>query len=71
MDFKNNSELYGTIYAPKADIVFDNSANTYGAVVGKTFEQKKSAAFFYDASLKNVSFNDDLIHFVTNRWNED
>lgn len=71
MDFKNNSELYGTIYAPKASVVFHNGIPTYGAVVANTFEQKYTADFHYDASLRDVNYTDELINFVINRWSED
>jgi len=71
MVFKNSTALYGAIYAPKADVTFDNSADAYGAVVAGTFEQKNSATFYYDASLRETGINDDLVRFVIGHWSED
>jgi len=70
MVFKNSSELYGAIYAPNADITFNNSAAAYGSVVGKTFEQKNSGDFHYDAALRDASIDDEVVRFVVNRWQE-
>jgi hypothetical protein len=70
MRFKNSSTLYGTVYAPDAEVILDNSADTYGAVVGKRFEQKNSATFYYDASLKDTSQETPGSHFVVGRWSE-
>ena len=70
MTFKNSTTLYAAVYSPNADITFDNSADAYGSVAGKSFEQKNSAAFYYDASLRNVDQDDELVSFKISRWNE-
>lgn len=71
MRFKNSTKLYGAIYAPNADVTFDNSADAYGAIVAKTFEQKNSSAFHYDASLRNASVDDEGVCFTVGRWQEE
>jgi hypothetical protein len=68
--FKNSSDLFGTIYAPNADVIMDNSADVYGAVVAKTFDMKNSGVFMYDASLRDASVNEELVRFEINRWSE-
>ncbi|HUU16496.1 MAG TPA: collagen-binding domain-containing protein [Sedimentisphaerales bacterium] len=68
--FKNSSDLYGAIYAPNADVIMNNSATVYGAVVGKTFDMQNSGVFMYDASLRDVSMNDELVRFEIKRWYE-
>ena len=70
IDLKNSCDFYGAIYAPNADVVMMNSADTYGSVVSKSFEQKNSAAFNYDAALRDVGMDDELARFVINRWSE-
>ncbi len=70
MLLKNSSELYGAIYAPNADIILYNSAAIYGSLVGNTIEQKNSAPFYYDASLRDVSVDDEMVHFVVGKWRE-
>jgi len=70
IQFKNSSDLYGAIYAPNADVIMNNSATVYGAVVGKTFDMQNSGVFMYDASLRDVSMNDELVRFEIKRWYE-
>jgi hypothetical protein len=70
MKFKNSSTFYGVIYAPQTDVEFDNSADAYGAIVAKTFEQKNSADFYYDASLRDANEDDEAVRFEINRWEE-
>ena len=67
---KNSSDFYGTIYAPNAGVTLDNSADIHGAIVAKNFDQKNSGDFNYDASLRDVSSNDELVRFVITNWSE-
>jgi hypothetical protein len=70
MTFKNNITLYAAIYAPKAAITYHNGVPLYGSVIAKSFETKNSAAIHYDASLRNVTVNDDLVTFKVKKWSE-
>jgi hypothetical protein len=68
---KNVSDFYGTIYAPSAYVEMKNSAAVYGAVVAQDFAQKNSAAFNYDATLRDVDLDDDGVRFAIEQWSED
>ena len=70
MDFKNSSEMYGTIYAPNADVVMHNSNKTYGAIIVKSLEWKSSSELHYDASLRDVDADDEAVRFVIKNWHE-
>ena len=70
MVFKNSSDFYGTIYAPNTEVIFQNSADAYGSVVAGEFEQKNSADFNYDASLRDEDKNNEGVRFVITRWKE-
>ena len=70
MQFKNGSDFYGAIYAPNADVIMDNSANLYGSVIAKSFDQMNSSTFNYDASLRDASVNDEAVRFVVTHWQE-
>lgn len=70
LDFKNGSDIYGVIYAPKADIVYHNSADIYGSVIGKSLEIKSTATINYDASLRDGMTNDPLVTLKVVRWKE-
>jgi hypothetical protein len=70
MTFKNSSDFYGAIYAPNSNVTFMNSADVYGSVVAGEFEQKNSADFNYDASLRDEDKNNQGVRFVITRWKE-
>ncbi|MHC4580710.1 MAG: DUF7305 domain-containing protein, partial [Planctomycetota bacterium] len=70
IDFKNSSEMYGTIYAPKADVVMHNSNKTWGAIVSKKLEFKNSGELYYDASLREYKPDNSPVRFVMTNWHE-
>ena len=70
IQFKNSSDFYGAIYAPNADVVMNNSANIYGSVVSKSFDQRNSGTFNYDVTLRDVSINDEAVYFAITNWHE-
>ena len=70
IDFKNSSEMYGTIYAPKADVVMHNSNKTWGAIVANKLEFKNSGELYYDASLREYKPDNSPIRFVMTNWHE-
>jgi hypothetical protein len=67
---KNGSNFYGAIYAPNTSIDMDNSASTYGSVIGESFILKNSGTFYYDANLRDRTVNDEAIRFTVQRWGE-
>ncbi|MHC4069760.1 MAG: DUF7305 domain-containing protein [Planctomycetota bacterium] len=67
---KNSSDFHGTIYAPNADVEMKNSADFYGAVIAESFVQHNSAAFNYDASLRDVNTTNWGVHFTVENWSE-
>jgi hypothetical protein len=70
MIFKNSTDFYGAVYAPNTNVIMDNSAAIYGSVIAKTFEQRNSGAFNYDASLRDANVNDEAVRFAVTNWYE-
>jgi hypothetical protein len=68
MDFKNSVDLHAVIYAPQADVVFHNSVDVYGAVIGKSLDFKNSSRLYYDASLRQAS--NQMTSLIVHRWKE-
>ena len=66
----NSVDLYGTIYAPDAKVIFGNSNNIYGAVVAREAKFGNSIQFHYDASLRQNNFSGGN-SFKIIRWKED
>ena len=69
-ELKNNSDVFGAIYAPNADIILKNNAVLHGSVTAKNFTIKNNGIFYYDAALSEVSIIDVGVHFVVKRWYE-
>ncbi len=70
MGFKNSNAFYGAVYAPKADVIYYNSADLYGSVISKSFQTKAAANIHYDAFLRNVTINDEAVAFTIKKWHE-
>lgn len=71
VDIKNSGLFYGTIYAPNADVNLFNSMEMTGAVVSKSFSQKATGIFHYDADLRTIAADQLGLHFVVNFWSEE
>ena len=69
-ELKNNSDAFGAIYAPNADVTLMNNADLYGSIVAKSLDIMNNGAFHYDAALRSASVNDEGVGFVVNRWQE-
>ena len=53
----NNSDTYGAIYAPTADIHTGNNADVYGSLVGETITINSNAYVSYDEDLINLNID--------------
>jgi hypothetical protein len=69
-DIKAKSEWIGVVYAPNTDVDLYADGDIYGAVVANDFELKAGGNFHYDRALREVSIEDEGVHFVVNRWSE-
>ncbi len=70
INFKNSNAFYGAVYAPKADVIYYNSADLYGSVIAKSFQTRAAANIHYDAALRNVTVNDEAVTFTIKKWHE-
>ncbi|MHC4230983.1 MAG: DUF7305 domain-containing protein [Planctomycetota bacterium] len=70
IDIKAKGEFYGVIYAPDANLTMYSGGNIYGSFVTNNFELKNPAEFFYDASLRTITVDQEGARFVINRWKE-
>ncbi|MHC4658151.1 MAG: DUF7305 domain-containing protein [Planctomycetota bacterium] len=70
LSFATTGTFYGAIYAPNAMVNLKNSVEIFGAISAKCLYQGLAANFHYDASLRDVSVNDEYVHFVIEKWRE-
>jgi len=66
----NSAAFYGAIYAPKAQVGCNNSGAMYGSVIADSFWLDNGVPFHYDASLRQVTIDDEAVQFVIKRWSE-
>jgi len=69
-DLKAKSRIFGTIYAPQANITIYPNAEICGAIVGKNVLFKSGCTFYYDEALRDVSIEEEGVRFVVARWRE-
>ncbi len=69
--FQIDSVFYGAIYAPKAEVMMQNSVEVFGSILARQLAQQVAANFHYDASLKAASISDEMVSFVIKQWQEE
>jgi len=67
---KNNTSIFGIIYAPNANIELQNNGDICGAVVANSFAMKNNGTFLYDEALQNAVATDPGAKFVIHYWSE-
>jgi hypothetical protein len=55
VDFDSGSALFGTIYAPSAEITIDSNFELYGALVARRVDLDSNCRIHYDEQLANAS----------------
>ena len=53
VDLRSNSEFYGSIYAPDADVIVNSNFEVFGAVVADSITLDSNCKIHYDEALRN------------------
>jgi Tfp pilus assembly protein PilX len=67
--FNNTGSMIGSIYAPRSNIVFTNSATINGGVTGKSVDFKNSVNFTWNSRLASLSARTLTLYYRT-AWTE-
>ncbi len=51
MEWNSNSQFWGSVYVPKADVHFNSNADYYGSISAKSFDCDSNARIHYDLAL--------------------
>ncbi len=51
MEWNSNSQFWGSVYVPKADVHFNSNADYYGSISAKSFDSDSNARIHYDLAL--------------------
>lgn len=54
MEWNSNTDFWGAVYVPKANVVYNSSANFYGSVMGKYVDISSQALIHYDEALASL-----------------
>ncbi|MCK4905295.1 hypothetical protein KAS42_03525 [bacterium] len=67
----SNSEFYGAIYAPNADILINSNAEIYGSIIGNTVTLDSNTRIHYDEALATTTGWGPGSHYVVISWEEE
>ena len=71
MEWNSNSEIWGAVYVPKADIHLNSNADFYGSISGKSFECDSNSKIHYDLALAALALDGtDGTPFNVKSWQE-
>ncbi len=71
MVWNSNTQFFGAVYVPRANVVYDSNADFYGSMVGKYLESISSnARLHYDEALGDVGMGNDSSTYAVKSWQE-
>ncbi len=53
MEWHSNTQFFGSVYVPKADVTFGSNSDFYGSISAKSIEFNSKARIHYDVALAN------------------
>jgi len=71
MDWNSNSQFWGSVYVPEADVHFNSNADFYGSISAKSFECDSNSRIHYDLALAALTLDGaDGTPFKVKSWQE-
>jgi len=72
MEWNSNSDFWGAVYAPRANVIYNSEADFYGSIVGQYLDFNSQATIHYDEALGDlkVSTGSEGAPFVVKSWQE-
>jgi len=71
MEWNSNSQLWGAVYVPRADIHLNSAADFSGSISGKSFSCNSNAKIHYDVALAALELDGaDGTPFTVKSWQE-
>ena len=71
MKWNSNSQFWGSVYVPKADVHFNSNADFYGSISAKSFDCDSNAKIHYDLALAALALDGaDGTPFTVKSWQE-
>jgi hypothetical protein len=69
MEWNSNSELWGSVYVPKADVHLNSNADFYGSISAKSFDCDSNSKIHYDLALAALTLDGaDGTPFTVKSW---
>ena len=71
MVWNSNTQFFGAVYVPRANVVYDSNADFYGSMAAKYLESISSnARLHYDEALGDVGMGNDSSKYAVKSWQE-
>jgi hypothetical protein len=70
--WNSNTAFWGAIYTPRANVIYDSSAEFYGSIVGKFVDFGSQSSFHYDEALGDLKIDTGSpgSTFIVKSWHE-
>jgi hypothetical protein len=71
MEWNSNTQFWGSVYVPKADVHFNSNADFYGSISAKSFQCDSNSKIHYDLALAALALDGvDGTPFKIKSWQE-
>jgi hypothetical protein len=72
MEWNSNTDFWGAVYVPNADVRFRSNTDFYGSIISKSFDLNSNARIHYDKALAglNIDFDSEEIFYKVKSWQE-
>jgi Tfp pilus assembly protein PilX len=71
MEWNSNSQFWGSVYVPRADVHFNSNADFYGSISAKSFDCDSNSKIHYDLALAALALDGaDGTPFTVKSWQE-
>ena len=57
MEWNSNSQFWGSVYVPRADVHFNSNADFYGSISAKSFDCDSNSKIHYDLALAALALD--------------
>lgn len=72
MEWNSNTDFYGAVYVPRANVIYNSAANFYGSIMGKYVDIASQANIHYDEALANLEIVPGSMgsYYLVKSWQE-
>jgi len=73
MQWNSNTDFYGAVYVPKAEVDFNSNGGFYGSMAGRFLDMDSNAMIHYDEALSDLEFDlgdGEISSYAVKSWHQ-